>query len=102
MAQARDRAGLYARESWLDLYPRMARPLPQGDPPGRSRADCDHLVDADEKRLHTFEEMRHAGEGWLSATSENMTMHIDMASRKTAAFPPDIRARIGAILARHA
>ena len=27
------------------------------------------LVAADEKRLHTFEELRHASEGWLSATS---------------------------------
>src|ERR1700761_6282238 len=39
------------------------------------------LVAADEKRLHTFEEMRHATEGWLSATSENMTIHIDMTAR---------------------
>src|SRR6195952_1548156 len=52
------------------------------------------LLAADEKRLHTFEELRHAGEGWLSATSENMTIHIDMAARKTAPFPLDIRARI--------
>jgi len=36
--------------------------------------------------LHTFEEMRHAAEGWLSATSENMTIHIDMTARKTAPF----------------
>ena len=46
------------------------------------------LVGADEKRLHTFEELRHATEGWLSATSENMTIHIDMTARKTAPFPP--------------
>ena len=52
------------------------------------------LLGADEKRLHTFEELRHATEGWLSATSENMTIHIDMNARKTAPFPPDIRARI--------
>ena len=60
------------------------------------------LVAADEKRLHTFEEMRHATEGWLSATSENMTIHIDMKARKTAPFPPDIRARIEAVVNSHA
>jgi acyl-CoA thioester hydrolase len=60
------------------------------------------LVAADEKRLHTFEELRHATEGWLSATSENMTIHIDMASRKTAPFPPDIRARIHEVAGAHA
>jgi acyl-CoA thioester hydrolase len=59
------------------------------------------LVAADEKRLHTFEELRHGSEGWLSATSENMTIHIDMAARKTAPFPPDIRARIEAVENAH-
>jgi acyl-CoA thioester hydrolase len=59
------------------------------------------LVAADEKRLHTFEELRHATEGWLSATSENMTIHIDMAARKTAPFPPDIRGRIDALATAH-
>jgi acyl-CoA thioester hydrolase len=59
------------------------------------------LLGADEKRLHTFEELRHASDGWVSATSENMTIHIDMTTRKTAAFPPDIRARIADVLASH-
>ena len=61
-----------------------------------------HLLAADEKRLHTFEELRHATEGWVSATSENMTIHIDMKARKTAPFPPDIRARIEAVADSHA
>ena len=59
------------------------------------------LLEADEKRLHTFEELRHATEGWLSATSENMTMHIDMSVRKVAPFPPDIRARIADVVKAH-
>lgn len=59
------------------------------------------LVGADEKRLHTFEELRHASEGWLSATSENMTIHVDMSTRKTAPFPPDIRARIETLANAH-
>ncbi|WP_439922601.1 thioesterase family protein [Nitrobacter sp. JJSN] len=59
------------------------------------------LIAADEKRLHTFEELRHATEGWLSATSENMTVHVNMAARKVAPFPPDIRARIQAVAEAH-
>jgi acyl-CoA thioester hydrolase len=59
------------------------------------------LVAADAKRLHTFKELRHATEGWLSATSENMTIHIDMTARKTAPFPSDIRARIEALAKAH-
>jgi acyl-CoA thioester hydrolase len=60
------------------------------------------LVAADAKRLHTFEELRHAAEGWLSATSENMTIHVDMTARRTAPFPPDIRARVEAVVGAHA
>lgn len=60
------------------------------------------LLAADEKRLHTFEELRHAREGWLSATSENMTVHIDMDKRKTAPFPADIQTRIAEVLKAHA
>jgi acyl-CoA thioester hydrolase len=59
------------------------------------------LLAADDKRLHTFEELRHATEGWVSATSENMSLHIDMSTRKVAPFPPDIRARIEAVAKAH-
>lgn len=60
-----------------------------------------YIVAADEKRIHTFEELRHAEEGWLSATSENMSMHVDMASRKVAPFPDDIRANIARMAEAH-
>jgi acyl-CoA thioester hydrolase len=81
-----------------ECHVRYLREIHLGDPVQISV----YLLDTDEKRLHTFEELRHAAEGWLSATSENMTMHIDMAARKTAPFPPDIRARIAAIAQSHA
>jgi acyl-CoA thioester hydrolase len=59
------------------------------------------LIASDEKRLHTFEELRHATEGWASATSENMSVHIDMTRRKVAPFPPDIQARIQSVVQAH-
>jgi acyl-CoA thioester hydrolase len=80
-----------------ECHVRYLREIHLGDPVQVSIL----LVGADEKRLHTFEELRHAGDGWLSATSENMTIHIDMTTRKTAPFPPDIRARIGKIADAH-
>jgi acyl-CoA thioester hydrolase len=80
-----------------ECHVRYLREIHLGDPVQVSIL----LVGADEKRLHTFEELRHAGEGWLSATSENMTIHIDMSARKTAPFPPDIRARIAAVANAH-
>jgi acyl-CoA thioester hydrolase len=80
-----------------ECHVRYLREIHLGDPVQVSIL----LVGADEKRLHTFEELRHATEGWLSATSENMTIHIDMTARKTAPFPPDIRARVQALTNAH-
>lgn len=59
------------------------------------------LVAADDKRLHTFKELRHATEGWLSATSENMTLHMNMATRKVVPFPADIAFRIQTLADAH-
>ena len=81
-----------------ECHVRYLREIHLGDPVQVSIL----LVAADEKRLHAFEELRHATEGWLSATSENMTIHIDMTARKTAPFPPDIRARITEVANAHA
>lgn len=61
-----------------------------------------YVIGADDKRLHTFEELRHATEGWVSATSENMTLHIDMNVRKVAPFPSDIAERIRTVAEAHA
>jgi acyl-CoA thioester hydrolase len=80
-----------------EAHVRYLREIHLGDPVQISV----YLLGHDEKRLHTFEELRHASEGWLSATSENMTLHMDMKARKVAAFPPDIRARIEAVAASH-
>lgn len=59
------------------------------------------VVNADGKRIHTFQELRHATDGWLSATSENMMVHVDMTARKTAPFPPDINDRVQALARSH-
>jgi acyl-CoA thioester hydrolase len=80
-----------------ECHVRYLREIHLGDPVQISIL----LVAADEKRLHTFEELRHATDGWLSATSENMTIHIDMGARKTAPFPPDIAARIRVLANAH-
>ena len=60
------------------------------------------LLGFDEKRMHIFQELRHATEGWLSATSENITLHIDMTIRRVAPFPPDIAERLRAVADAHA
>ena len=60
------------------------------------------LLDFDAKRLHYFEQLFHAEEGWLSATSENMALHVDMAAKKTTALPSEVVARLQRMKAAHA
>lgn len=81
-----------------EVHLRYLRELNAGD---RVRVSF-QLIDFDLKRLHYFEELRHADDGWLSATSENMALHVDMAARKTVAFPDNIAARLAAMKAAHA
>ncbi len=59
------------------------------------------LIDYDAKRMHYFEELVHAEEGWVSATSENMTLHIDMAAKKVAPWPPEVMERLSVMKAEH-
>jgi acyl-CoA thioester hydrolase len=60
------------------------------------------LIEADEKRLHLYMELRHAREGWISATTESLGLHMDMRVRKVAPFPEDIQASIALMKASHA
>jgi acyl-CoA thioester hydrolase len=60
------------------------------------------LIDYDAKRMHYFEQLIHAGEGWLSATSENMSLHVDMEAGRTAPFPTEVAERLAAMKAAHA
>jgi acyl-CoA thioester hydrolase len=50
----------------------------------------------DEKRIHQFQRMYHADEGYLAATCEWMNLHFDPGVRKVAPWPDEIRARIAA------
>ena len=60
------------------------------------------LLGYDAKRMHFFEQLFHASEGWVSATSENMALHVDLAAKKTASFPPQIAACLAQMMAAHA
>jgi acyl-CoA thioester hydrolase len=60
------------------------------------------LIDFDEKRMHYFEQLLHAEEGWLSATSENLVLHVDITKKKVAPFPDFITARLAKMKAAHA
>ncbi len=59
-----------------------------------------HLLDHDEKRLRAYQEIRHV-DGWLAATSETLSLHIDMSGPKVAPFPADVAANVEAMRAAH-
>jgi acyl-CoA thioester hydrolase len=81
-----------------EVHVRYLRELKQDDP---VRVTF-QLLDFDEKRMHYFEQLFQATEGWVSATSENMSLHVDMTARKTAPFPDAIARRLARMKAAHA
>ena len=59
------------------------------------------LIDHDEKRFHSYQELHHA-DGWLAATAESLTLHVDMTGPKVVPFPADIAERVAGMRAAHA
>jgi len=81
-----------------EVHVRYLRELRAGDP---VRVTF-QLLDYDAKRLHYFEQLFHAEGGWVSATSENLSLHVDMTSKKTVAFPREVAARLAEMKGSHA
>ncbi len=59
------------------------------------------LLDFDEKRFRFFQELYHADDHWLAATSEQMSLHVDMEKKKVSPLPADIHAGIAAMHETH-
>lgn len=59
------------------------------------------LIDFDEKRFHSYQEIWHK-DGWLAATAEALTLHIDMTGPRVTAMPEDITKNMQKLHADHA
>jgi len=81
-----------------EVHVRYLRELREDDP---VRVEF-QLLDYDAKRIYYFETLKHAEQGWVSATSENMTLHVDMSAKRVAPFPQSILERLAAMKAAHA
>ncbi|MDF1719345.1 MAG: thioesterase family protein [Minwuia sp.] len=57
------------------------------------------LLDHDPKRIHAFFRMFHATEGFLSATSEQMCLHVDLETRRSAEMPAEVLANVDRLAA---
>jgi acyl-CoA thioester hydrolase len=53
----------------------------------------------DEKRIHQFQRMYHATQGYLAASAEWMNLHVDMNSRRVSPWPDRILEKIQRVAA---
>ena len=58
------------------------------------------LLAADSKRFHFCQWLWHE-DGWLSATGEGLTLHVDMSGPKVVPFPEDIANNLRAMCTQH-
>ena len=59
------------------------------------------VLSFDAKRIHLYQEMFNAEEGYLAATYEGMFLHVNQAISKVTPMPEDRQATLANILAEH-
>jgi acyl-CoA thioester hydrolase len=59
------------------------------------------LLDHDAKRLHYIHHMYHAEDGYLAATDECLSMHVDMTAKRATAMPGEMAARLATLMEAH-
>ncbi|MCS0497521.1 thioesterase family protein [Ancylobacter sp. MQZ15Z-1] len=59
------------------------------------------LINYDDKRMHLFQELHHAREGWTAATCEQIAQHMEPESRRVSAFPDEMLERLALMKAAH-
>jgi acyl-CoA thioester hydrolase len=59
------------------------------------------LIDFDYKRIHYFHEMHHATKVYLAATNELLSIHVNMGTRRSEPFPPDVQTQLAKMKAVH-
>ncbi|MBP2314326.1 thioesterase family protein [Azospirillum soli] len=52
------------------------------------------LLDADDKRMLSLLELRRADDGTVAATMEQLSIHVDLDTRKVVPFDPALAARL--------
>ncbi|MFN4163884.1 MAG: thioesterase family protein [Ferrovibrio sp.] len=59
------------------------------------------LLGFDAKRIHYFMEMQHAAKSYLAATSEQVLVHVDLATRRSCPFPAEHQALFARMMEGH-
>ncbi|MEQ8603557.1 MAG: thioesterase family protein [Marivibrio sp.] len=84
------RAGANASFFVVDMNVTYKRELRGGAP----LVFATQLLGFDSKRIRFFHMMHHAEEGFLAATNEILTVHVDMTARRSAPMPESVLANL--------
>ncbi len=82
----------------LEAHLHFLREVKEGDP---LRFEA-RLIDYDAKRVHFYQEMFHATEGYLAASFESLSVCVSQTGRRTAPMPEALQGRLSQIKAAHA
>ncbi len=81
----------------VETHVNYQRELAAGDPIRITT----QLLGFDSKRIHYFHRLYHAARSFLSATTELMVIHVDLAERHSAPMPLPVLERLSALMAAH-
>jgi acyl-CoA thioester hydrolase len=59
------------------------------------------LVGFDDKRLHHYHEMYHVADGYLAATCEFLSLHVDLSTRRVTPMPVEKQESLSGLLEAH-
>ena len=80
----------------VEAHVTYGRELLEGDP---IRFSC-WIVEAGERKLRYFLEMFHAEKNYRAATIEFLGLNVDLGTRRSAAYPPELGRRLEEAVAR--
>jgi len=81
----------------MEIHVTYAQEVVLGDPLRVSL----QLLDHDTKRLHLFMQMHHAKKGFVAATCEQLSLHVDRGARRAAPMPQHALERVARLQQRH-
>ncbi len=82
----------------LEAHLNFLREVREGDP---LRFEA-RLLDYDAKRIHFYQEMFHATEGYLAASTESLSAYVSQETRRTAPMPAELQGRLADVRKAHA
>ncbi|MGB3434286.1 thioesterase family protein [Achromobacter sp.] len=88
------RCGIYT----MNVHVAYLREVLAGDP----LALRIRLLEADDKRLLCLMELMQTRDGYVAATMEQLSLHVDLETRRAKPFPPELAQRLARTVAEHA